>query len=64
MKVTAFPLAPPVAATVKLLWLAAVAGGLVVNVIVCGIRTVALSVTGCGLPGALSIIFRVAVCGV
>jgi hypothetical protein len=35
VKVTAFPLPPPVAATVKLLLYAALAGGLVVNVIVC-----------------------------
>ena len=56
--------APPVAATVKLLLLAALAGGLMVNVIVCGIRTSAVSETICGLPGALSMIARVAVCGV
>jgi hypothetical protein len=38
VKATALPLAPPVAATVKLLLLAAVAGGLVENVIVCATR--------------------------
>jgi hypothetical protein len=38
VKVTAFPLAPPVAATVKLLLYAADVGGLVVNAIVCATR--------------------------
>jgi hypothetical protein len=38
VKTTAFPLAPPVAATVKLLLLEAVDGGFVVNVIVCATR--------------------------
>ena len=30
----------------------------------CGLMTVAVRLTGCGLPGALDIICKVAVCGV
>ena len=60
VKTIAIPLAPPVAATVKLLFKFAVAGGFVVNVIVCWAR-VALTVVGPTEPELYSLVTAAAV---